>query len=127
MKLPRLTAPGRGIVCRPGYDSVLSLTPSGHCGTSWHEPLVRDRWGDADFSDACKNHDECYETCGASKSSCDSQFERDMEAACRDAYPGGGLDYVRRDSCIGIANAYAVAVERMGGDAYRAAQSNRGC
>lgn len=104
-----------------------SLAPSGYCGTGRSESLVRDTWGDADFSDACKGHDECYETCGKSKDSCDRQLERDMESECRRAYPGGGLDYVTRNACIGIANTYAVAVERLGGDAYRAAQRSSGC
>ena len=108
-------------------EAAGGIAPSGHCGTSWHEPLVRDQWGDANFSDSCRNHDRCYETCGSSKASCDSQFERDMESACRDAYSGGGIDYVRRNSCIGIANTYAVAVERMGGDAYRDAQRASSC
>jgi hypothetical protein len=108
-------------------DSVAKVEASGHCGTSWHEPLVRDSWFDANFSNACKNHDRCYETCGKSKSSCDSQFERNMEAACRDAYPGGGVDYITRNTCIGIANTYAVAVEQLGGDAYRDAQRASRC
>ena len=127
MKLPRFSVPARHIVPCDGLLPASSLTTSGHCGTSWHEPFVRDRWGDADFSGSCKKHDQCYETCGSSRSSCDSQFERDMETACRDAYPGGGIDYARRSSCIGVANTYSVAVERMGGDAYRAAQRNSGC
>lgn len=123
MKLPRFSI----CLARSSRKWSKGVEPSGHCGTSWHEPLVRDRWGDADFSDACRKHDNCYETCGSSKSSCDAKFERDMESACHDAYPGGGIDFIRRNSCIGVANTYAVAVERMGGDAYRAAQQNNGC
>ncbi len=106
---------------------ISPLGPSGHCGTSWHEPLVRDTWFDADLSEACKQHDECYEKCGMAKEACDRQFERSMETECRRAYPGGGLNTAKRSACVGIANTYAVAVERMGGDAYRAAQAGAGC
>ena len=123
MKLPKFSVAS----LRSADVCNMAVQPSGYCGTGWHEPLVRDSWFKANFSDACKKHDRCYDTCGSSKASCDSQFERDMESACRDAYPGGGIDYVRRNSCIGIANTYAVAVERFGGDAYRAAQRNSGC
>lgn len=123
MKLPKFSvAPFRSAIA-----GNIVVEPSGHCGTSWHEPLVRDTWFDANFSNACKSHDQCYDTCGKSKSSCDSQFERNMEAACRDAYPGGGVDYIRRNTCIGIANTYAVGVEQFGGDAYRDAQRASRC
>lgn len=128
MKLPHLSFGSRlREAARVGHTSSDAVEPSGYCGTGWHERLVRDRWGDANFSDSCKAHDECYDTCGRRKPDCDHQFELNMEAECRRAYPGGGIDYVRRNSCIGVANTYAVAVERMGGDAYRAAQRNSGC
>ena len=126
MKLPLLTCSVFGAFSN-GTQCETGIEPSGHCGTSWHEPLVRDSWGDANFSDSCKAHDECYETCGRSRDGCDRQFERDMESECRSTYSGGGFDYVKRNSCIGVANTYAVAVERMGGDAYRAAQRSSGC
>lgn len=126
MKLPLLTSPVLGTL-PTSAELDNAVEPSGHCGTSWHESFVRDRWGNADFSDACKAHDECYDTCGKSKASCDRQFERDMESECRSTYSGGGFDYIKRNACIGVANTYAVAVEQMGGDAYRAAQRSSGC
>lgn len=126
MKLP-LMAVGSQPVVHCALHSRSPVHPAGYCGTSWHEPLVRDRWGDANFSDACRQHDRCYETCGRSQADCDHEFERNMEAECRRTYPGGGIDYVRRNSCIGVANTYAVAVEQLGGPAYRDAQQHRGC
>ena len=124
MKLPNI---GLAIASRIARPSQSHITPAGHCGTSWHEPLVPDRWGDADFSTACKTHDQCYSACGSRKATCDRQFEREMEATCSRAYPGGGFDYVRRNACIGIANTYAVAVEQFGDSAYREAQHANGC
>ena len=50
-----------------------------------------------------------------------------MEAECRRTYRGGGFNSIARNTCIGVANTYALAVERMGGDAYRAAQSASAC
>ena len=128
MKLPQLTSVSRlHEIAKGGCTSADAVDPSGYCGTGWHKPLVPDNWGDANFSDSCKAHDECYDTCGGSKPDCDHQFERSMEAECRRAYPGGGIDYVRRNSCIGVANTYAVAVEHLGGPAYHDAQTNSGC
>ncbi len=127
MKLPLLTPGASSSSSAQCYQTVRSFMPSGYCGSGSTEKLIRDRYFDADFSDACKAHDKCYDTCGRSKDSCDRQFERDMESECRSTYSGGGLDYIKRNACIGVANTYAVAVERMGGDAYRAAQRSSGC
>jgi hypothetical protein len=102
------------------------VVPSGACGTSWHEPFVRDRWGDADFTDACRAHDRCYETCGRNKDDCDHAFHVDLRAECRNAY-GGGLEAPLRRICLELANTYHSAVHRNGGDAYRAAQRASGC
>lgn len=126
MKLPLQTVSFRGIRRTP-VQFVRLVASSGYCGTSWHEPLVRDHWDAANFSDACEQHDRCYETCGRSKAECDHEFERNMEAECRDAYPGGGIDYLRRNSCIGIANTYAVAVEHLGSVPYHDAQRRSNC
>lgn len=93
----------------------------GTCGTGWNEPWVRDSWGNANFSPACRAHDKCYEKCGASKRSCDDQFERDLRDICRRAY-GSWVHRVQRDACLGAASKYALAVRRLGGDAYRDAQ-----
>src|SRR5205085_9914975 len=120
MKLPARILPLKIYQSQSGLQQAASIVPAGYCGTSWHEPYVRDSWGGANFSDACKTHDTCYDTCGKAKEDCDGQFERDMEAECRRTYSGGGLDSIARNTCIGVANTYALAVERMGGDAYRA-------
>jgi len=102
------------------------LLPAGACGTGWHEPLVPDRWGRADFTGACRNHDQCYDTCGRSKDDCDSAFHGDLRSACRDAY-SSWLQRPLRRTCLELANTYHSAVHRMGGDAYRDAQRNSGC
>jgi RHS repeat-associated protein len=44
--------------------------------------LVPDKVPGADFTPICNAHDICYETCGNSKSDCDSQFYIDMVNTC---------------------------------------------
>jgi hypothetical protein len=102
------------------------LRLSGACGSGWNEPLVPDRFGDADFTSACRAHDACYETCGQEKSACDSRFHGDLRDACRSGY-SGWWQAVGRQACFVAGEAYALAVQRMGGDAYRAAQRAAHC
>ena len=128
MLLPRLS----GGIRRKRYlvplpaNQLGSIVPRGTCGRSWNEPWVRDTYGNADFTDACRNHDRCYETCGRSKDDCDSTFHGELRDVCRSAYPSP-WHVVHRNACLSIADAYHSAVHRMGGDAYRAAQRDSGC
>jgi hypothetical protein len=99
---------------------------SGACGTGWNEPWVRDSWGNANFTGSCRTHDRCYETCGRSKEDCDRTFHSDLRSACRRAYTSyWHRPYLR--ACLEMANTYHSAVDRMGGDAYRAAQRASNC
>lgn len=128
MNVPRSCRPvlRSGVDLVTGRPSLRSIVPSGACGTSWHERWVRDRWGRADFTGACRNHDRCYETCGRSKDDCDHAFHGDLRAACRRGY----RSYLQRPllrTCLELANTYHSAVHRMGGNAYRSAQRNSGC
>jgi secretory phospholipase A2 len=102
------------------------LRLAGACGAGWNEPLVPDRWGEADFTPACRAHDACYETCGASKGECDSRFRSDLRSACRRGYRHW-WQAQGRAACLVVAEGYALAVERLGGDAYRDAQRAAGC
>ena len=128
MRIPRLSSS----VARVAFDSqcrrltMFEIQASGACGTGWHESLVPDRWNRADFTVACRNHDQCYGTCGRSKDDCDRAFHGDLRSACRDAY-SSWLQRPLRRTCLELANAYHSAVHRMGGDAYRDAQRDSGC
>jgi hypothetical protein len=102
------------------------VLPSGNCGSGWSEPWIRDSYGNADFTGACRNHDNCYDTCGKSKEHCDDVFKSEMRDACDRAY-SSVWHTVQRGACKEIANTYHSAVNRMGGDAYRAAQREHGC
>ena len=129
MKLPKLTRGSFAFVARPAHARVSSageFVPSGACGTGWNERWVPDRFGAADFTSACRAHDACYETCGSSKSGCDSRFRGDLQSACRRAY-SSWWHAPQRGRCSVAAEGYALAVRRMGGDAYRAAQRAARC
>lgn len=79
------------------------------------------------FDAACANHDACYGTYGANKRDCDQRFRSDLEGACESSLPSekpGKL--IARNACIALARKYAGAVEKMGCDAFKGAQSSVG-
>jgi hypothetical protein len=95
----------------------------GVCGSAnWQRFLIRDSWGNASFRDACANHDACYATYGEDKRDCDARFYWDMYDACSNAYPSA-FHTLQREACYEIAYDYWYAVHKMGGDAYREAQT----
>ena len=127
MKLPKQAVS----VCR--FDQLNAnqrmpdyILPSGTCGSGWNEPWIRDRYGNANFTHACGNHDRCYDTCGKNKEHCDDVFKSEMHDVCNRAY-SSRWHVVQRRLCKETANTYHSAVNRMGGDAYRAAQRANGC
>ena len=68
----------------------------------------------ADFRAACRRHDACYDTPGASRATCDRQFLHDMRSACAHSrFPR---------LCRGFAGAMHRATVRRGGDAFAKAQ-----
>ena len=129
MKLPRLRPTGSPSVRQTSSSRRRvpdALLPSGACGSGWNEPFVPDRFGDADFGSACQAHDSCYETCGREKSDCDSRFLGDLRDSCRSGY-SGWWQGPGREACFVVAETYALAVQRLAGDAYRAAQRASHC
>jgi hypothetical protein len=78
-----------------------------------------------DFTQACNNHDICYDTCNSAKSGCDEAFLLDMSTACAAAYPGRGTyDRYMRNACVADSTLYFYAVSQTdaGTDAYESAQ-----
>uniref|UniRef100_UPI0040563001 hypothetical protein n=1 Tax=Candidatus Electronema sp. TaxID=2698783 RepID=UPI0040563001 len=127
MKLPKVSAGvGRCNQLNANQRMPDSILPSAGCGTDWHEPLVPEKWGNANFNSACSAHDDCYETCGKSKEHCDDVFRNELHDACHSAY-SRWWQAVDRRLCKEAANTYHSAVNRMGGDAYRKAQREHGC
>jgi RHS repeat-associated protein len=114
---------GGGDVDLYGYvlNDPLSLwDPLGlACGTSLTDWLVPDSFFNKyDFTQACENHDRCYDQKGTSKNACDDQFYKDMCSECNKL---SGLWW---SNCMSMAGSYSEAVRNLGRGAYRRAQSN---
>lgn len=125
----RLPVQSRGILqaatIRVAVEQGL-LVPLGTCGTGWNEPWVRDTWGHADFTESCRQHDRCYDTCGMGKDDCDNHLLASLVSECESVYPGA-WHAAELGACKAIANTYHLAVRRLGGDAYRQSQAAGGC
>lgn len=102
------------------------LRPPDWCGTGWNSPLVPEAFGRASFAEACRRHDYCYAECGASRQRCDQDFRRDLENACRDAYPVGGRGGPR-SACLSRAQTYHRVVDRVGDGPFDNAQAGCSC
>ncbi len=98
-----------GLACGPGNGLLEWMIPDVPYGFN--------------FDPACLWHDNCYTTCGQSKSNCDQGFYQRMLAEC----DRRGCWNPRRYQCNVIAWEYYKAVNWFGGSAYRNAQLNSGC
>jgi RHS repeat-associated protein len=93
-----LTGPGAG-----------SFAPD-YCGGSDLTYLTPDGAFGADWSDACKLHDDCYSMCGSNKSTCDQDLNTNVSNSC--------------SWCSPVGNAYQWGVSgKTGQDKYDAAQN----
>jgi len=80
------------------------------------DDVIPDKPFGFDFSNACKNHDACYETCGARKAYCDRQFHKEMRTACDNS------GVANPAFCKLLAYIYYKAVDKLGSDAYQEGQ-----
>ncbi len=81
-----------------------------------------DVWGRANFAaSGCNVHDICYETCGASKTACDTAFGEGLSDGCIAAYAGTGA-FLRETGCLVVADVYHTFVTLLGADSFDAAQ-----
>ena len=71
----------------------------------------------------CYHHDNCYETLGAAKSSCDASLQDNWVKACKYQYPNRGSVITRakravcREACTGFVKAMSEA-QRFNTDGY---------
>ncbi len=77
-----------------------------YCGSGWNQGLVPEL-----FPAACQAHDQCYDTCGTPKATCDQNLFWDALSTC-----GPSL------TCRQEAEAFYAAVSNLGNGAYGAAQ-----
>ncbi len=113
------------------------------CGTSGVAGMViPDSFEHISFSSACNNHDACYGTIGADRSTCDGRISADITAACLDGRvhwsgfcqdtPIAGLTFseCRQEmhyQCTGRASIYQGAVANYGLEPFQAAQRSAVC
>jgi hypothetical protein len=78
-----------------------------------------------DFTEACNDHDRCYDSCTSSKDACDSSFLVDLLEECERAYPRARPpDPKAKARCRSQADFFYDAVRSLFGDAaYRDAQA----
>jgi hypothetical protein len=105
----------------PLYDAVNG------CGSEPPTDLVPDKFYFVSFTDACNNHDRCYNTEGTSQPACDLGLRGDLRAACKSAIgwlnplmppaPPGTLwkhDAASLARCYAMAETYFAAVAAVG-------------
>jgi RHS repeat-associated protein len=88
-----------------GSNPINFVDPTGMYCTG-----VPDGFGSADFSSACKGHDDCYAG-GWNRRVCDTQFLYDLEDACIGEY---GVKSFTAASCLREANFYYAGVRFFG-------------
>ncbi|MDD4005285.1 MAG: hypothetical protein PHW69_08815 [Elusimicrobiaceae bacterium] len=103
------------LFCRPRYNKI----PPSHNGCSG----VPDSWnidgcGVVNVVGACNAHDECYSSCGSFKSTCDAQFESNLDNICKAKFTSS--ECYRK--CINISGAYFDGVGMFGAYYYTKAQ-----
>lgn len=107
----------------------VSMRPDGNpwgygCGDKDSDWYVPDGLFSADFMPACRTHDICYGTLGSDKAYCDTQLGSNIVLACNKSLKDiPGLEETL-SNCYAAAGIYQLAVERLGGDSYLAAQED---
>jgi hypothetical protein len=98
------------------------LAPS--CGTGLSLYLAPDEYWAFNISVPCDNHDNCYSTCGKSKSQCDLGLFNDIQSVC-DQLPWYNPFVIAECRNVGII--YYGAVHFGGNQPYQDAQKAAGC
>jgi len=112
-------------------DPVSLVDPYGLvCGSKYTDWIVPDHYGDADFTSACQNHDDCYGAhedqggCDTSKHNCDKGLFFDMVKECNRAY---AKNEKMRKKCKNRAYTYFEWVRDKGQGAFDRARKEAGC
>ncbi len=93
-----------------GICPKIQVNSDGCTGAILYPTMAAHFWG------SCKQHDTCYSTMGAERSTCDSSFRRDMRSDCNSKYNKYLLPGLNQ-SCKAAAELIYNAV-RAGGESY---------
>jgi len=96
------------------------------CGSGWNFTIVWEGYrGLVPFTEACRRHDRCYETCGMGRKRCDDQFWQDARSLCSNAHALLGTRLV--GDCVRRANFMYRVIRLFGEGPYRDAQASANC
>lgn len=95
-----------------------NVASSNGCGPANSDFRPPQGFGSVDFRPPCNQHDLCYETCGADKTSCDL----DLAAGIQDQCFAGYSSPLELAGCVWASGIYFDAVFLGGGSAYEDAQ-----
>eukprot|EP00475_Leptophrys_vorax_P022984 TRINITY_DN3130_c0_g1_i1.p1 TRINITY_DN3130_c0_g1~~TRINITY_DN3130_c0_g1_i1.p1 ORF type:complete len:197 (-),score=23.11 TRINITY_DN3130_c0_g1_i1:47-637(-) len=101
------------------------VCPSGALPTQGTRPgedgctYVPDAPAGPSFEQCCNQHDDCYQTCNALKSTCDANLGNCAAAVC-EAFPFGTVD--AKQQCLAWAGLYHAGVKEFASGAWRADQ-----
>ncbi len=77
------------------------------------------------FTNACEQHDSCYGAKGTKKSTCDTQFYKNLNSACRSTLTNSFPEAGRR-ACYQFATTYNDTVRAKGCEPFKKAQQQQG-
>ena len=107
--------------------SLIALTSSikkSGCGTGLTSTMVHS----PRMASSCTAHDTCYATCGKKQAECDLAFKNDMLKYCNERFSAATAKAKAGFKiCTGQANLYYLAVRRLGGAPFAAAQKQSNC
>jgi RHS repeat-associated protein len=96
------------------------------CGSGWSFTLTPESYrGQVFFTEVCRRHDKCYDTCGKGKAECDHALLEDARASCFRAQPRIGMRFVL--DCLRRARVMYNMVDWFGDEPYRKAQAKCKC
>ncbi|KAL9648462.1 hypothetical protein ABK040_014082 [Willaertia magna] len=106
-------------ICKKGETRKANpdfhVKPTG-CGWSGELNPISDYYG---FTNCCNNHDICYADCDGTKTNCDLNLSSCIKTKCKQI-----KNLVKRESCLGVAALFSVAVLVAGCGAYKDQQNN---
>ncbi|MDD2460148.1 MAG: RHS repeat-associated core domain-containing protein [Kiritimatiellia bacterium] len=129
-------------MCEPGSkrgvrpDPLYTQPAPNGCGPGWsgdvklNDPMkfVFPFFQSCSFQGACNNHDNCYGTCGSSKSTCDGDFHAQMRSICdgcaANKFGNPAQSYLWRTQCYAMAAAFAAAVSQPIGNPFDGSQDD---
>ena len=99
--------------------SGVGFSAGGSCGVGITSSIVPDKWGIpgrfANFEDACREHDACYDH-QRGKDFCDDEFKKNLVKSCKKAFNGFVFKIQKAECTHVVANLYLAFVKSI--DAY---------